>query len=485
MQQKTEKYLKYVNYVLLGGVLLVGYVFLFIGAYYSHPNAEDFSLAGAAFNKGIFMSTIELLMGYDGRYFTNVLHGLNPLGFGCLKLYQWTAVFSLFFFVVAFYFFSSIIFKKEKKYTLWLFSGLVLLVNLSLSSSLVHELYWMVSSFVYFYSWIFWFLWVGCFLRYVTNVKYALVYYFFSNLFLFLSVGINEMFLILNVISVGYLIYVDALHNRRGISYHIPIVITLLSSVLLFISSPGITERLQMFIPKEENSSYWFVVQNSITHFFGEFIRILTRGGVVIAVVILIATRFINLEISPFWKLNQNQQIILFLLCIVTTYLMTWGFYLPAGRFELYFPKRIYTSIGSGVVISLITFAPFFLRDKITPHDGRIHLIALLIIGGGMFLGNTNIRLIKDEYNMGLLQRHNEEMAKRYEIISEAKRRNDEWQIAVIDSLSAKPRSIYYGPDIEANRTPACWNQAYEAFFNIDEIRLKGDTVFKYNVPHS
>lgn len=480
MQQKTEKYLKYINGFLFGSILLAGYFFLLIGAYYSHPNAEDFSLAGTAYNEGIIMSTISLLISYDGRYFTNVLHGLNPLAFGLLEYHKWMAVFSMVFFTWAFYFFISALFKETKWYYLLLFSLFIQLVCLALSSSLVHELYWMVSSFVYFYSWIFWFLWVGCFLRYIAEAKHRLVYYFFSNLFLFLAIGINEMFLVLNVMSVGYLIYIDKIHSQRGIIHHIPIVITLLSSVLLFISSPGIAERWQMFTPPiVENIGYWGVLKNSITHFSGEFIRILTESGIVIVFVILIATRFINLQATSLRNLSSKQQIILFSLCIVTLYFMTWGFYLPAGRLETHFPERIYTSIGTGMILCLILFAPYFLRKIFPINNSGNHFIALLIIGYGMFWGETNIRLIKDEYNKGLLQLHNEEMTKRYEIIYEAKKKNDGLQIAVIDTLSAKPQSISYGPDIEANRNPVWWNKAYETYFNIDEIRLNGDTIFK------
>jgi hypothetical protein len=480
MQQKIEKYLKYINGVLFGSILLAGYFFLLIGAYYSHPNAEDFSLAGTAYNEGIIMSTISLLISYDGRYFTNVLHGLNPLAFGLLEYHKWMAVFSMLFFTGAFYFFISAIFRETKWYYLLLFSLFIQLLCLGLSSSLVHELYWMVSSFVYFYSWIFWFLWVGCFLRYIADVKHRLMYCFFSNIFLFLAIGINEMFLVLNVISVGYLIYLDKVHNQRSVTHHIPIVITLLSSVLLFITSPGIIERwLYYYAPAEENIGYWGVFKNSIIHFPFEFIRILTENGVIIAVVVLIATRFIKLQIAPFEKLNQIQKNILFALCIVTLYFMTLAFYIPAGRLETDFPNRIYTSINTGMVICFVLFIPIFLRRYFSYNSPIIHFVALLIIGSGMFWGNTNIRLIKDEYQMGLLQRHNEEMTKRYEIIYEAKNRNDGQQIAVIDTLSAKPRSIYYGPDIEANRNPAYWNQAYEAFFNIDEIKLNGDTISK------
>ncbi len=479
---KTDNFLKIVNIALFLVILLAGYTLLFIGAYFSHPNAEDFSLAGTARNEGIFISTMSLLLTYDGRYFTNVLHGLNPLAWNLLEYHKYMAMFSMLFFALAFYFFISIIFKPAKWYNNLLFSGLVLQMCLALSSSLVHELYWMVSSFVYFYSWIFWFLWVGSFLRFIVGVKYKLAYYFFSNLFLFLAIGINEMFLVLNVITVCYLIYLDVKKNKVSITYHIPIIITLLCSVLLFVSSPGILQRWKDFTPVKEDIGYWDILQNSVAHFSGEFLRLFAGNGVVIPVIFLIAAGLLNLKTIPFLKLNIKQQVVLFTLCIVTIYLMTWGFYIPAGRVETNFPHRVYTSIGTGVILCLTLFLPFFLGKIPKLNNQWISFLSLLIITMGLFLGNTNIRLIGDEYNADILRKHSEEMNKRYAIIEDARQHNDgSWKVAIIDTLSAKPNSIHYGPDIESNREPEYWNQAYERYFYVNEVRLMGDTIFKIN----
>lgn len=480
MLYRIEKYLKRINDSLLLVIILAGYFLLFVGAYYSHPNAEDFSLTGATLKEGVIMSTLILLTSDDGRYFTNVLHGLNPLAWGLLEYHKYIAIFSVLFFVAAFCFFISAIFKPSQWHNNLLSSGLILLVCLALSSSLVHELYWMVSSFAYFYSWIFWFLWVGCFLRYRANEKPRLGYYFFSNLLLFLAVGLNEMFLVLNVISVGYLVYIDIQKNKVGVTLHLPIIITLVSSVLLFISSPGTTERwLHHIPPAEENIGYWVVVQNSITHFVGEFFRVLTKSGIVIAAAFLISGRFLNLKTNSFIPLNQRHTIRLFALCIIVLYLMTWGFYLPMGQTEPHFPQRIYTSIGTGIIICLILFVPFFLQKPFSNSNSKIHFIAILTIGVGLFGSKTNLRLIIDEYSAGLLQLYDREMNQRYIVIEQSKKYDGFRQVAVIDTLTAKPQSIHYGPDIEPNRTPAYWNRAYEAFFGINEVRLKNDTVFK------
>lgn len=479
MLNKIEKYLATINYVLLLAILLAGYSLLCIAAYYSHPNAESFDLAADARNEGIFNSTLRLLVTFDGRYFTNVLHGLNPLAFGLLEYHKWMAVFSMVLFTVAFYFFSSAIFKSAKWYNVLLFSLLFLLVSLALSSSLINELYWMVSSFVYFYCWIFWFLWTGCFIRYMQRTRNANLWYSLSNIFLFLDIGLNEMFLVLNVITIGYLIFLDRQKNKVNTVYNLPIIVTLVSSVLLFVSSPGIAIRWYDHPPVDDSVSYWVVFKDSISHFLDEFLRLSVSSSVVVSLVFLLSFGFLNLKYTPLISLDRKQQIMLLVLCIVTLYLMTWGYYLPLGRADHpHFPSRIYASIGTGIILCLIFFVPFFLRSVFSAERPQILFITLLIVAKGIFFENTNIRLINEEYKAGLFHKHNEEMNKRYATINEAKN-NKGWKVATVDTLSAKPRSIYWEPDIEANRDPSYWNQAYEYYFRINEIRLIGDTIFK------
>ena len=52
------------------------------------------------------------------------------------------------------------------------------------------------------------------------------------------------------------------------------------------------------------------------------------------------------------------------------------------------------------------------------------------------------------------------------------------WRIAVLPPLENTPRSIFMAPDIKANKLEYFWNNAYEKYFNVDEIRLEGDTFF-------
>lgn len=58
------------------------YCWFLLAAFFAQPNAEDLSLIANAKKDGILTSAAMLLNTYDGRFFTNILHGLNPLYLG-------------------------------------------------------------------------------------------------------------------------------------------------------------------------------------------------------------------------------------------------------------------------------------------------------------------------------------------------------------------------------------------------------------------
>jgi len=70
-------------------------------------------------------------------------------------------------------------------------------------------------------------------------------------------------------------------------------------------------------------------------------------------------------------------------------------------------------------------------------------------------------------------------MQTRYAAITIAKEQNTCWQVAELDSTQNENNTIWFGPDISQNRDPVYWRVAYEVYFKIDEIKLKGDTASK------
>jgi len=158
-------YKKISNFILIL-LIIVGYSILFIGATFTNPNAEDFSLSATAKNIGVAPSIIEVLISYDGRYFSNFLHAINPLAFGWINGYKWMSFFSLVFPVFILFFFLRSFRSIFNKYDFFVISSFFMLINYALTPSLPHLVFWMSSSFVYLYSWCFMLLWLGFFIRF-------------------------------------------------------------------------------------------------------------------------------------------------------------------------------------------------------------------------------------------------------------------------------------------------------------------------------
>ncbi len=81
---EKEKAIKGISAGLILFIIMWCLGWLFTGAYFCNPNAEDLSLCAIPRDYGIVFSISNLLNTYDGRYFTNFLHGFNPLAFDWL-----------------------------------------------------------------------------------------------------------------------------------------------------------------------------------------------------------------------------------------------------------------------------------------------------------------------------------------------------------------------------------------------------------------
>lgn len=481
------RFIKYNVIINIFLILIISYGFYWIilAAMYSHPNAEDFSLIGNAQKDGILNATIMLLNTYDGRYFTNILHGLNPLAFGYLEYHKYSHIFSIFFFIFSLYFFLGSFLEIKSKLQAVLLSSLILLVNLAISPSIVHELYWLVSSYVYFYCWIFWFLWVGFFLRSISteNQKQKDINFFFANILLFLSMGINEIFLVLNAFTLFFLLILDYNLNKNTLKNNLPIILSFVFSLSVFITSPGITNRLEMFSQEEDGfNDTNEVLEKSIYHYGLEALRIFFKNYLIIPIILLSVFFFDKINVKRVFNSKTKITFTLFVFMICGLYFSSFSYYLPVGTEETHFPKRIFTSVNTGFVLMTLIIVFLLKRNIDINNKARffLNLMAIILAVYGLFYQSNNIKLIKKEYSSGILTRFDNEMKYRYSLIKQAKEIDSCWRIVTIQPLKNQPLSVFFPPDIYSNRKQSYWNRAYESYFLIEELRVKSDTVNKY-----
>jgi hypothetical protein len=479
---KQNKTLHAINLILISAILVYGFSYFFLGAFYSHPNAEDFSLSANAKNFGIFYSVKEVLVNYDGRYFTNILHAVNPLAFGCISCYKWVNVFSIVFPVFSLYFLIRSFYTNSSKLIVLLGSTLFVLINYAISPSIAHQVYWMVSSFVYHYPWCFYLLWMGSFIRSIKSheIKSKNRWLGICSILLVCSMGMNEMFLVINSVSLlGVYIYLRK-SESKGLQSFWPVLVSAIVSTLFFLSNPGISKRLLSFEEQNASSSLFDILLKSTIDFWKESIHFLSYGFLILPFLILLMIYYKNAALSEF-----QHKILYTILAFTAVLFSVLAFYLPMG-FEDGIPIRIYTSIFFGFLL-VLCFALCLLKNaKIFDILNRfssfqkqiVSLVCLLTISVNLIMGEHNIALLKNDYHSGKMESLHQQYSKRYTLLQNAS--NDDshcWKKTDLPTLKNTPTSIFHQPDIKANRSEAYWNKAYEKYFLIDEVRLEGDSI--------
>lgn len=477
---------EYLFLLFIVAILGYSYYFLITGAFYSMPNAEDFSITALVKKRGVFGAIEELLISYDGRYFTNFLHGINPLAYNWINGYRWQSLFSLFFPVFSLSFFLKSIWSSASNIKLFLIATTFFAVNYALSPSLPHLVYWMISSYVYLYSWCFWLIWIGAFVRMIKskNKLIEVCCFFITVLSLFFSTGTNEMMVFVNVFSLLCIYYFVKHFHPSKFSLLIPILITGLFSIIFFLSSPGILKRVFLYAPEHQSNHLSSLIFKSISDFMQEFFRWHTSGlllllaAFLLFVVLLKKPLDIPLKYKRFFLLSL-------LLSFPILYFMTFTYYLPMGH-ESSLPQRIYSFVFLGYQIWLVGLFIYLSSFKNTISDYfkttnllNIKLSLSILMLFSIHFSVNNFQYIKVDLESGVLKEFYTQMQKRLDLLNELKIQHKSCRKVIeLPLIESYPESIHLPTDIVPNKSIINWNIAYQKYFDIDEVRLEGDTFF-------
>ncbi len=465
---------------------LTAFFILCVGSYYSNPNSEDYSLSQTPHDMGIDLAVTNLLITYDGRYFTNILHSINPLAFYWFSGYKIVPIVGIFLFTAAFFFMCKPIVAKNKTSILLLFVAVVSGLYFQLTTSLPHLIYWMVSSFVYLWPWSFTFLFIGSFCRYELAKSHIakFVWVALSMVSLFCAIGMNEMFLPLHTILLAVII-VRSWRFKKNLAEVLPIILLGATCILFFVTSPGISVRAA----DNRMDGYYYLYPHrlleSVIH-YAMFTANLFTNPVLIVGALAISSLPINLvsSIEPF-RLKNSVLIILALMLM--SYLMLLPFYLPMQT-EPGIPLRIYTTVTLLHILAFIWFVSALVvkilyNGTFSVKAFQAEVISLFLsvsFFALMLAANNNIKDIFTEWRSGVLSRFDAQMQHRFTQIQQAHKANNCYTTVVFDDNVIYPTSNYTTPDLSVNRSEPYWNEAWEAYFNVDEIKLASDSVSKF-----
>lgn len=464
--------------------LLIPLLAIVVGAFHAHPNAEDLSLTAGIKNHSIIHETIKLLAKYDGRYFTNILHGLNVLAIGKPHWYSWNLLSTIFFFLFSFTYFFKSIFQNLSWFKSLIAAILIFILSIIQSSSLPHEFYWLVSSYVYLYPWIFLTLFISLYLRSINNKQTwkKTLYFNMSLLVFFLFIGINEMFLVITVFIILCITYYNFNNKFNFFNDTLPLILVGVVGISLFMTSPGISERYNSFETPKDFLEYPKLMLIMMEHFLFEFYQQFLRNPFFHG---MLASFILFINDKKDWKIKLDVITVNFFILFgfLAVFLMTTPYYFTLAKTESIFPDRIFTSVGTGLVlwmffVIIVVCQKISLTNVFIKKMVAVFSIVSIIVG---LVTNENLKLLITEYKDGTLKNYDLLMKKRFEKL--ALERQNEFLAREIElmPISKPPKSIYYPPDIVPNRAQEYWNEAYERYFYLNEVYLKGDTLRKHH----
>lgn len=429
-----------------------------LGAYFSYPNAEDLSVVTLSRDKGIIKGALHLLRTFDGRYTTNLLHGMNPLAFNGYYQNKWVPIFTILFSWLSVFHFLNVKYESKKSSVNLLYSlGFVTMFFSILDLS--QSLYWMICSFVYIYPLILFLSFYTFYLKYKKYQKFR--DFILSVLLLVLAVGCCELYIPLFGAFILFKLYQNREHQFQKKTLFWLLIIFIASS-LLFVTSPGITNRFSIL---EENRTVNAIEMMSISLSY-LWMSIKSWGYIPLVLFIVL----FNLEYKQtdlkrrtyyFWHLTLCLLLAVLLWVIVVFLMGNTGF-----------PLRILP-----VFVALFTYV-FLITLPIISICFQSHKksIAILFLIGTIAIPNS-YSLIKKDYLSGRLSIFKEEMDKQYKLLKANRNKEKCIRLVVLNDVQEIiPKSIATNPYIKPNREEGFWNRAYEEYFYIDEIRLKTDT---------
>lgn len=446
-------------------LFLIGvYVFIWIavGAFHSYPNVEDLSEAAQSRDLGVLTRLLQAQQIMDGRYTTNLLHGINPLAFDWYYGYQVVPIITFLLLFIGVFKLIKLL-SKESKYSNFIYA--FTFVSLFMAAiDISRALYFMICSFVYLYPIIFsLFFFVNIFKFFKTTNP---IYLLFTHLFLFLMIGNVEFYIVVSGSYIlGLLIYFwEDKEKRKTILWLFP---TQILSSILFVTSPGVLMRFSHYETHREFMSFLSTIGVAFKYSFETFLNF--QFIPLIVFIALFTSKYL-----PKPKATNRKTILLILLTAVTIFAV-WFILIFSQGDQGFSPRIIGVPISIGIILFVFIFSNF---------NGRFNTFfkVLSIICIYFFtIKTSSISKIQSDYFSGKLTLFKHEMDKQYvDLTSSSCSENKLSRVKIIDVTTILPESITYSPIkyLEPNRKEPSSNRAYEQYFRIDEVAIDTDGKF-------
>lgn len=452
---------------------------IILGSYYSWPNLEAIN-ESRAHAVGVWNAWSQALVSMDGRYTTNFLQSINPLVWNGMLGYKVMPLVGVLFLMVSCIVFFSGVFKPSLQQLLFVL--LLVVVHFALSSSITYELFNMISSFMYLWGTCFWLIWAGASIRcYASkNGKYGNFWFLMAVIFLTLSTGTNEMFLVVNAITLALIGGIA--YFQKSLFKVLPLLMAGVISILFFFACSGSLQRIGYESQFHMASHLQAETSPFFLHYTKVFKQVFTGSFLLFPVFLLIVISLpLKQEVSTFLTTIRNR-LFVFVALLAIVFLIATPFYIFKGSGGN-FPDRIFSTVTFfiellGVFVTIL-LAPH-LGEKIK-SSGKLTTVVAFYLFFGVAMGANNYTGILKEWQSGAYEKFNCENYTSYNGLTEAAKQRGMYKFVEIEGV-VQTSLLIHDP---STNFPGDWNwynRVLEGYYLVDEVKLKSDTTSKSKI---
>jgi hypothetical protein len=473
------------------GLLIAMIALLFTAAYFTYPNAEELSNTVVSNNTQSIAKNAFSYLSLDTRFTSNFLYSFSPLAIGGVEWHRFSVyLFLILLFASVVYFFWQISSYAFSFRQIGIAGIGFVLIHLAIIPDIAYDLFFVASSAVYLMAWVAVFLWVSTFLEWINTEKYTrkTVFGMLTTLLFIMSFGYSEMNFVLNLFVLVLLSFY-ILKYRKKSKHELLIMWVILFAVLAFVvvipgfdnrvSSAGLVTMFDTVFKSIKVSVY--AISVSIVQW--------TFLKVVYIPLILIASIAIYPKLKKLNILFTTKELLGLLIFALAFMYSCYAFYI---YFAVYYHTDVFilrslNYLNWAFQLIILLILPLIINrlfpnllSRLYKQFNYVVLISLIVISSSLILGTNNYKILYNDFVSGDYANYKNQMIERYAKINKAKGQ-ETWKIAEVDEISRYPISIFVQPDLgwEKQKQDAIgdYSHYYERFFEIDEIKLKSDSV--------
>ena len=256
--------------------------FLYISIY-THPANDDFIYAYRSMNTNLWDGCLSEYMNWGGRYFTNFLVLINPIGYHSFTLYRIVPVIMIIQLILSFYFLTGSIPVINKNIRLkFAFTFLIVAVYLNNMPIISEGIYWYTGSVAYLGGIILSVYIMALLIRLTLEQIFinTFIHSFLIFLLIFLAAGTNEVIMIYIILLCSLAVYL-----KNNIYTKLFLIFSVLCGLIAFFA-PGNSVRAEFF-PDNHHFFYSCVMAAAQTLRFT--VNWLSNGTLIISSLIIIS----------------------------------------------------------------------------------------------------------------------------------------------------------------------------------------------------